>query len=254
MNRGATRPMTLVGLAFFFWAVMSCGDEVPESAQTIDPGRVLYTLTWDWGDTYADPETGARHFETNLGYHVVIEEGYVSSATLEMVPCAPEQASSWRKWYSPGIAWAEHSYNVDASKVSGTLVEDMLSDEGLFFGEGESSGAVYCQVHLLYAPLEVVDRGGDARGNLTLYLRGSVRAPGAEKATPLEVSTSLRSGAVLDVESLAFQEGEVRVLRHPSRAFEGVELDTLTSEEIAYEFLKGLGAGSAVEVVPRVSS
>lgn len=211
---------------------------------------VDYHLAWSWDG--ARREGDAHVFTTDLGYTVGITAGEVGSASLELVPCAPRAEPRPRQAaWTPSLAWlqprsvsAAHAELADDSRVEAPTLES-LAGADMAFGTGVASGRTYCGLHYLIAPVI----GEQSRASAAI--RGWYILPGGIARVPFDAAVTVRGGAVRDLEVPALVDDQgVRVVlrRYPARALDGAALERLTSRELAYAFLRGLGREARVSV------
>ncbi len=211
---------------------------------------VRYLLGWDTEG--AERREGSWHIETDLGYSVRLDVGYLVSHAATLVPCP--QASLLDLII--GTAHAGHGDESDPVEVYTPRVEDLLAAETVELGERPRSGALYCRIHYLVAlgiegetenlPAEpdMIDR--------SLYLRGEwVRG---EESGPIEVDTGLAYGgfkAIADEAGAPFEldtseAGAIIELRRPlARLFDGLELAELEGDTGDRAVLRNLLVGTS---------
>ncbi len=211
---------------------------------------ITYELAVDWSG--ARLEGGARVFETDLGYTVGIERLVVGVGVLELVPCpvVTEEPSSTALWQllGPSSALADHGWDADASRATVDAAELLTDDAIGYAGPATSAGATYCDLFWTIAPVE--DTAFDSvGGRAAIAIDGWFVAPGESERQPLTASVALGEGAVVPVSGPWTDGGRVRLTRSPARSFDGLELDALSSSELAFEVIQQLGNTSTAAIV-----
>ena len=245
----------MVCLAWLAACEESSGQAPAEVPQAAPVGELSYRLDWSWGQ--AEPSSDGVGWEvvTDLGYKVVVEEGFLVTYSMEVVECdpvIPEGFGAWLwKQVGPGVAWAGHSglaENPAAIRVS--RVESLTSPKALVLGPLELAPQRYCNIHYLVAradedtlelPTEVdLDR-------VSVYIRGSWQAPDSAAAVPFQFETALAAGVLFDLFPLgafdtersgvefdtSLQGAQVVITRDLGRFFDG--LDFVETEGAALE-------------------
>lgn len=222
---------------------------------------ITYVLAWSWEG--ARREGDAWVFETDLGYTVGISAAHSATSQLELVPCptasqAGGGAVAWLSDLVVGTAHAAHGGAPDASAAAFPIVESWLTAQPLVFGAAKASGAAYCEVHQLSAPIEAAAPDGVALAGESLVVSGFWSAPGEAERHGMEISVNLSDGRVRPLDAVidwpaAATEGEAAIVitRRPARAFDGLKLDELADIDLAFEALGGLLHSADVAVAVR---
>ena len=249
-------------------AAPDTAEPLPPHLETVNGARLAYLLSWDWEGATPDDD-GVMVFETDLGYTVGLEAGYVGSGQLELVPCAggtwvapPEPEPWWRPvldWLGPRKAWADHPVVTDVSRVQADLVESVYDEGSREYGVAEVEGSTYCDLHYLITPMEATSDDGFQMQRWSAYVRGWYIAPGAAERAPFEATINIRGGAIptltpsealpdtwLDASGMPLG-ARVLLTRFPARSFHGIALDEVADVDLAYEFLLNIGRTSRAE-------
>jgi len=261
-----------IGLMLFVLLAATCqadpgpGGEEGGAAHALSvprEARVVYELSFSWDGARWDEGEKAHVFTTDRGYTVGLYAGYVSTASVELVPCREgangEQGrlghalGAARRFLGPALAFANHAYNHDGTLVGGPVVESISREAARELGVGVSAGKRYCRLHVLAAPVEMASDDGFHMNRWSAYVRGFYQGPGSGERHAFDAHVNLRGGALVDLregerltEPAVAADGKraaakVVVKRSPARAFDGVRFEKLTPSEVAYAFLRGLG-------------
>jgi hypothetical protein len=184
-----------------------------------------YVSSWDWSGAER-AETGEWVFETDLGVRVGIELGYLTTSTMMLVPCSDTDFRS-------------HATISDDSLLTGPWIEPFAEyPEPLEYGFATASGEPYCSLHWLAATSEEL--------GASVEIHGWFEREDGERET-FDATVSLANGGLRPLVSLDPGVGQtVRLQRRPARALDGVDIETLTPSELAFEFLQGLARTSEV--------
>ncbi|KIG14810.1 hypothetical protein DB30_06396 [Enhygromyxa salina] len=204
--------------------------------QDASPPKVLaatvvhYELAVDWDGASFDG--GRRRFVTDLGYEVWVSRWVQSSTSIELIACERERS---------------HPFDHDVSVVTHEIVEELTEADVTTIGTGEGSGLPYCDVYQVLGRLPVGDEP-----DVVTWIEGEFRAPGSEEVeaffalgtVPISVLPSLATGAWDD--TLAEDEARVQLVRYPARAFDGLELASMSELDIAYAAAQRLAQSADV--------
>jgi hypothetical protein len=203
-------------------------DEQPEAIEwQPEAGSLMrYVSSWDWSGA-EQATTGEWVFTTDLGVRVGIELGELATSTMMLVPCDD---------------FRSHSTISDDSLLTGPWIEDFAAADELQYGFATASGETYCSLHWLAAASE--ELGG------SIEIHGWYELDDGERET-FAASVSLANGGlrplyIEDGDELPKTDATVRLVRRPARALDGVDVETLTASELAFEFLQGLARTSEV--------
>lgn len=208
---------------------------------------LVYQSRWDWEDATLGP-AGERVFETDLGYRVGIELGVLATISVMLVPCNDEQLAD------PSLR--SHSTISDSSELIGPWIEAFSVGSMVEFGSADASGASYCALHWLAAALTTSSSEGFELDHTSIELIGWYESPSGERRE-FEATVPLAAGGLPDLAidgSSTFAEHDadlkVELVRRPTRALDGEELDELDDAELAYAFVHGLGTASQALLLP----
>ena len=193
-----------------------------------------YVSSWDWSGAER-AETGEWMFETDLGVRVGIELGDITTSSLMLVPCseANESESDFRS----------HTTISDDSLLAGPWVESFAEADEKQYGFATASGERYCSLHWLAATSEEL--------GASIEIHGWYELADGERES-FSASVTLANGGLrplylsADADELPAADATVRLVRRPALALDGVEIETLTASELAFEFLQGLARTSEV--------
>jgi len=240
------------------------GAAVAAPPVTPAPHAVQYRLTWATDDVTPTSDGAAWEVTTNLGYHVRVTRGWVTSYSMELVEC-PRSArtTDGLLWLvSPAAAWAGH-----ASGTPNPAAIRPMQVESLMDGAAHDAGTVtlapqaYCQVHYL-----VARAGSDARGlptgidmvDASLHVEGSYRAPDATIDASFAIHTGSAYGQLFErvgnpPTPLRVDTGasalDVEVRRRRSRLFDGVDFARMPVKSAGLRMLQALVDGAEVTIV-----
>jgi hypothetical protein len=195
-----------------------------------------YVSSWDWSGA-EQAQTGEWIFETDLGTRVGLDLGYLTTSTMMLVPCTGEDAAT---------VFRSHTTISDDSLLTGPWIEPFAEHpEQLQYGFATASGQRYCSLHWLAATSEEL--------GASIEIEGWFEHEDGERE-PFTATVSLANGGLRplyfeqtdDTNELPTTSATVRLLRQPARALDGVDIDTLTPSELAFEFLQGLARTSEV--------
>lgn len=243
-----------------------CGGEVqaprPEGPaaplRLAEGSMVAYLLAWSWDD--ARREGDAWVFETDRGYTVGITSAALAIGRVELVPCDGRPRGSLVDAVSSllvATAHAGHSRVTDGSSVSSPAIESLLAAEAQLYGRGFAGGVAYCGVHMLAVPLAAEAEDGAALERESLALTGFWSAPGSGERHELRARINLQDGSTRPLLGWtrwpdALQRGRapvaVVITRRPARAFDGLELETISELDLGFAVLGNLMQGAQVEV------
>jgi hypothetical protein len=200
---------------------------------------LVYVSDWDWSG--AERIDGAWVFETDLGLRVGLELGYVASASLMLVACSEAEQGE--------ESFRSHSASEDDSLLTGPWVEGFADPQVREYGSAAASGERYCALHWLAAASDAAADDGHALASDSVEVAGWYEASDGVRRS-FSASVSLANGVLRSLYSDALPEpgsdAIVRLVRYPARALDGVDIESLTASELAFEFLQGLGRTSEV--------
>ena len=214
------------------------------------PTSLTYQLTWQ-EDGITLNEQGWTMIN-DLGYTVNLEQGYIASLSLELIPC--ESASEEAGWWSVPIAYAGHGESeADPSLWLGPYVEVLTAVESVTFGKIWLDEVDYCGAHYLVA------QAGETAVNLpktvgmarySVYLEGNYVAQGSDEAIPFLIASPLAWGAQSEFDEAMIIGGDVTVVveRPLSSLFNGVDFEMMAEQTQAMAVLRSLMNETAVYV------
>jgi hypothetical protein len=221
---------------------------------------VAYVLDWSWDDARRDGD--AHVFTTDLGYTVTLESAYLATGRAELVPCddtRPALADKVATLLVP-TAHAAHSRAGDASAVTAPVVESLHDARPHLLGRGFASGHAYCGLHVLGVPTSAQARDGFTLTRESLVLAGHWSAPGSDERHALRASINLQDGSLRPLSGwtafphdVAPAGARVAVIatRHPTRAFNNLDLARMTDTDLAFAVLGNLLQTTDVRIATR---
>ncbi|MEO0324382.1 MAG: hypothetical protein AAF447_15585 [Myxococcota bacterium] len=229
-------------MAWLALALSACGDAEPAAPAGT---RLEYRFDFDWEAAALVGDT--RVVETNLGFRVGIERLYVAVGALELVPCTEEATleAAWR-FLGPSVAYADHGWTSDATRLEPRLVENVFGDVSLL-GPVEASGAAYCEFFWTLTPVEGAASDGVELERISLLFEGWVEGPGTAERRALDAELRVGRGALVPLtDNWAPGRDRVRVTRYPARALDDIAFDTEPTEDALFEFALQLLRGAEV--------
>ena len=226
MKRWAWR---LAAALFGLWVVAALYSLRPESH---DPEPVSYLLSWEWGDAQLY-EDGTWGVTSDLGYEIVVLDGYIVTYEATVVGCAEESGwvGSIVDAFVPVSAWAGHSES-NAETVVAEVVESLVDPQPAVLGIGETTTGRYCESHVAFGTVDPAETTLE----LSLLVDGS---------RVVEIATYLAWGTIGDLTGEAGKgDLHVEILRDLGSMFDGVEFETADDDEIAVGLLRALSAGT----------
>ena len=198
------------------------------TAGAIASRNLLYKLDWQWGRARPQPKGQGWFVTNNLGYRVMVHRGYLTTHSLELIPCDPATATlpprffrffnHWgnrlqlfaallpeRQDLNPlqsQPAFAGHgplTYN--PSRMVMPYVESLVQPAAIQRKPHSVPKAVYCKAHYLIARATgAVQNQPDNRGmdDLSLWIEGEYTAPNATVTNPFVLKTSIAWGSIMD--------------------------------------------------------
>lgn len=225
--------------------------------QLAEGSLVAYLLAWSWDG--ARREGDAYVFETDRGYTVGITAAHVAIGRVELVPCEPARASLGARVSSllVPVAHAGHARVSDGSAVTSPVVESLLDPEPRLYGRGFAGPDPYCGVHVLAVPLAAEADDGFALARESLAITGYWSAPGSGERHELRAHINLQDGSLRPLLGwtswpAALQPGRapvaVVITRRPVRAFDGLDLASMSELDLGFAVLGNLMQSAQVEV------
>jgi hypothetical protein len=237
-------------------ALAACGPPpaLPDSSSPAAPLHlaagtpVAYVLDWSWDDARRDGD--AHVFTTDRGYTITLATAYLATGRAELVPChdTGPLAGAVSALLVP-VAHAAHSRAGDASAVTAPVVESAHAARPHLLGRAFASGHTYCSVHLLGVPVDAPAADGFQLSRETLVLTGHWTPPGSATRHPLHASINLQDGSLRPLSGwttfptdLAPASADIAVIltRHPTLAFNNLDLSALSNTDLAFAVLGNL--------------
>lgn len=266
LSPGTSRRLPRLSLALAaLLAACGPGPELPSQSSPAAPlslaagTPVAYVLDWSWDDARRDGD--AHTFTTDRGYTVTLETAYLATGRAELVPCSerPGLAGAVSSLLIP-TAHAAHSRVGDTSAVSAPVVEPAHAARPHLFGRAFASGSAYCGLHLLGVPVSAAADDGFALARESLVLTGHWTSAGSDERHPIRTSINLQDGSLRPISGwttfptdLAPAGARVAVVatRHPTRAFNNLDLAALGDTDLAFAVLGNLLQTTDVRVATR---
>lgn len=227
-------------------------------------GAVLtYELRWSWEGAVWSQADNAYIWRAPSGREVALEAGYVGLAAMQLVPCdASKEATKMGRWWPltlGRLAYADHAFTNDSSTASRLLVEIMIAGGAslpqVAYGEGKASGGDYCQLHVLYGPLQQEAVDGFLLSRSSLFLRGWMRNSQAATKQPFASNLHLSIGGITALVVPLDKEAAGRTIvltRFPAKAIAAVDaskdIGSLSPLDFNYQFLLKLAQTTKAEV------
>lgn len=258
-------PLSLVALALTILAACGPPPALPDASSPAAPLRlaagtpVAYVLDWSWDDATRDGD--AHVFTTDRGYTVTLATAYLATGRAELVPCSesPSLAGAVSSLFVR-TAHAAHARVGDTSAVSAPVVEPAHAARPHLLGRAFASGHDYCSVHLLGVPVDAAAADGFALTRESLVLTGHWTAPGSPERHPLHASINLQDGSLRPLSGwttfptdLAPASSNVAIVltRHPTRAFNNLDLARLGPTDLAFAVLGNLLQSTEARIATR---
>ncbi len=201
-------------------------------AESADLLSLSVRFTWD---SVTDGE-----FMTDRGFTVRLDAAEVMSAGFALVPCAEQGAQL-------NIMRIGHFSGVLPNQLPLERTELLLGRSTFAIDGFDPPDIAYCQAHYVL---------GGPRGDQSLKIEGSYRAPGSETWTAFSVATPEAYGAfvpLLSIQRRAMKGrlGAVRsitVQRPASGWFDGIDFASAQGTQIGRAVLRRIANGTAVTV------
>ena len=232
--------------------------EVPNVADSNEANtsiEVRYRLDWDWGQAEAHGEGWRVNNDRDFEVHV--HEGYLTSYSLQLAPCTPDDLSQKRlipHFVGVRKAFAGHGDVDDPSAWLTGIAEQLATPVESELTPVSLSKGLYCRAHYLIAKAETKAENLPEAFNMvgtSLYIQGEAIDSGGA-VYPFTVWSTLPIGQLMSwtepVSVIDLSEGsvELTLTRDLGRFFDGVNFETMTSEAIEKTILLGLAERSRV--------
>lgn len=236
-------------------------------------GTLTYRYEWGVEGVQFSPSEGTWSVQTDLGYEVVVERGYVVSASVQLTECEQHAGVMGRFWESLGLiprARAGHGGRRNPAAITQGVTESLVSLTDREAGSAHALSASYCGVHYLVAPGDAATRFLPENPQMvdrTLYVEGRWRAPGSSEWVAFVVDTSLNWGILTKLypPGLYQYEGEERVVdtskggalvvvrRNAAWLFDGIDFQGLTEKQLSTRLLNAFFEATEIAVFVSVS-
>ncbi|MEO0597576.1 MAG: hypothetical protein AAF126_15820 [Chloroflexota bacterium] len=215
-------------------------------------GEIHYQLNWELGD--AELTADGLQVTNDLGYSIVIHEGYVSSYNATMNAC--EHSHGLFEWLweqlTPSVAQAGHGEDDDPAMIDTTVVESFTALESAYVGSVTVEEPAYCEGFYLIGSAHYLAQSLPEDFDMlgySLYLRGRYTTP--EGITlPFSLLTDTGWGTLSDLvvpstEALTHVEvsGDpitISIQRNAETMFDGITFDTLNETDLSRAILRNL--------------
>lgn len=241
------------------------GSETPVEASRFTPNAdepITYTLKWSWNGATWDKESKTYLIKNDKGFTFGIQSGYVGIAAMQLVVCEdsreiqPTMGSLFRRFpfrFGFKSARADHNFTNDSSFAGNLLAEVMFNEKEEAFGKATASGSPYCQLHVLYVPLNQDASDGFALKRSSIHFKGWYQAPGSTEKVEMNAKVHLQGGGLVPLYASKNKtpRGEgmfVDVIRYPARSFQGIDPAKLVDLEIAQKVLLQLSQTTRAEI------
>ena len=196
-------------------------------AGAIASQNLAYQLDWQWGQARPQANRQSWSVTNNLGYHVTVNRGYLTTHNLELIACDPTTAALPSHLVSSVLDLWLHPFQLLAALLPKQQIFSALKAQPAFAGHGNVTynpsritmpyveslaqpiaaqlethsvpKASYCQVHYLIARAAgaVQNQPEDRRmDGLSLWVEGEYVAPDAITAKPFIIKSSLAWGTI----------------------------------------------------------
>ena len=232
-------------------APRSGGDGVEDSGALGEAGaatQARYTFTWDLDGVVTDGDGPGWVVETDLGYTVALERGYLTSYHVYLDPCDEGEAARALPragWGLLGTAHAGHGLTEDPSMLPASVIEDLAAPSAPSYLSVPFEATRYCGISYLAARADGLSQGMPDDVDMTyttLYLEGQYTAPGdAAGPVPFTWSTALSNGLYGELEFTGAGEvAHVTIARPLAALFDGIRLDEQSDNVITDAALRNI--------------
>ncbi|TNE45291.1 MAG: hypothetical protein EP343_27135 [Deltaproteobacteria bacterium] len=223
---------------------------------------IQYSLRWSWEGATWDESSQSYVFKNDLGYMFGVKAGYVGIAAMQLVVCEdareiqPTLGYLW-KWlplrFGVRAAHADHNFTNDSSFAGNLIAERMLDPKVKLFGNAKASGSPYCQLHVLYVPLNQDASDGFKLKRSSIHFQGWYQAPNSLEKMALDAKVHLQGGGLVPLypsqqPTSPSSSMEVDVIRYPARSFQGIDPTKLVALEVAQKVLLQMSQTTRVEI------
>jgi len=201
----------------------------------IASNNLFYTLDWDWGKAIPNKTGQGWVVTTDLDYRVMLERGYLTTNSVELIPCDDTSAAKLSEAEYQGEsrvpdntkiqdalfqrfntrilnpfklqpAYAGHGNPVyNPSRLTRPYVETLTRPAAVQIETHSVPRAAYCQAHYLVARAAgaVQNQPADPTlGGVSLWLEGKYKAPRSAIAKPFTIKTRLAWGTITRLTTL----------------------------------------------------
>ncbi len=207
------------------------------------PGFVDYYLHWQINDVRAESDSWVT--QSNLGYTVTIESGWLSNYRVTLAPCTTMTFFNWLGFVI-NTAHANDGGAIDLSESTEGVAESLTQFKNQEWARRPLQGHRYCKLHHLMARADETIRMRPTEielNRITLLIKGK-----AEKnniVTRFDLSSTFAHGSLHDLNERLVIYGsktdlngteriQVVLERNPSRWFDDIDFDALTDRQLGY--------------------
>ena len=217
-----------------------------QTAETTTPTltSVEWVMAWD-GSATETRETGGWSTTSDLGYEIEVDEGWVLTYLLSLVPCETEAdtgALAWLGWIFGAPALADHAPFSDPSLVELSAVEGFDSPSTLSLGPFDFPEQTYCSIYWLVA------RGEPETAAAGTSLRVSGMWQRGSETGVLEIDTDFALALIEDIPPISMDQSDLQVtLARPlATLFDGIDFADANSYQQSWQMLSNLVEGADI--------
>ena len=205
--------------------------------------QLVYHFTWHETAVVRSQQDQSWTMTNHFGYRVTVERGFVSSASLTLVPCARETAVSP---FTVQRVYAGHGLSeADPSRWAGPLIESLTDGTQIELPMVSTSHDNYCQLHYLVAQAEAT--AVPDMSNQTLFLTGTYTTAESATLTPFTITTRLAWGGMIDIPALPQGNPvEITIERQMASLLAEVDFEQMSADDQAMTVLRSLVENTAV--------
>ena len=246
----------LIGLLFIAlgYRLTTIEDRTPvePTAESLTYSDVTYQLTWRNDMVWSSGVTN------DLGYTIWLDEGYLTNATVELIPCLRDAGEDATTWF-PQTAEAGHGTDeADDSRLLIVYVDSLTDLTPTEVGTRSVSDEIYCQAHVLFSPSLIESTGADIdMTSRTIVLNGRYQSPTSNEQVPFAIETDIAWGALVDLQTAAggvatlqtgFAPATIVIQRDVTDMFTGLDFVAMTGQEQEMAILRTIANSVQVTV------
>lgn len=232
--------------------------------EPVSEGEIQYEMVWLQDGVQFDADGAGWTVQTELGYIVHVETGYLVSYTMQLVECDDHTHTDETSWldsiFLPNTAYAGHGGETDPSLIDQPIVENLTQPTDFIFGQINAPAINYCQAHYLvaraYDSAKNLPADVDMLGN-SLYLSGTYFAPNSDTPQDFIIQTDLANGTVTDLVynsasvhvAIGAEKADIRVVRDLSSLLDNVDFAEMDDAERGKAVLWQLIQDTHVEII-----